>query len=90
MPIEPVPGTDRQVRNPSQDACKDRGRSRVFGIVSLRTARVLGTSDCARNALVWGVRFPEGGSGHLSDPLPGQANVRPGVPSRLRDSTHRG
>ena len=35
MPIEPVPGTDRQVRNPSQDACKDRGRSRVFGIVSL-------------------------------------------------------
>ena len=37
MPIEPVPGTDRQVRNPSQDACKDRRRSRVFGIVSLRT-----------------------------------------------------
>jgi hypothetical protein len=33
MPIEPVPGTDRQVRNASQDACKDRRRSRVFVIV---------------------------------------------------------
>ena len=50
MPIEPVPGTDRQVRNPSQDACKDQWRSRVFGVVSLRTALVLGTPDCVRNA----------------------------------------
>jgi hypothetical protein len=38
MPTETAPGTDRQVRNPSQDACKDQWRSRVFGVVSLRTA----------------------------------------------------
>jgi hypothetical protein len=54
MPIESVP-TDRPPSpQPSQDACKDGRRSRVLGIVSLRTARVLGTSDCDRNALVWG------------------------------------